>query len=408
VETLAVADARRLALARAGLVPRRWGGLPDRAAGAGARARTAAHAVVDRFGYLQLDTVSVAGARSHALVLLARLEGMDAALGESLLVPGAPLFEGWGHAACWMPLDLWPHFEFRRRGFRAHPSTREVTGRHRRIVEGILRRAREEGPFRASDLEGERPGGGWWAHSPAKRAAEALWRTGDLAVRERRGFLRVYDLAERVIPEEVRRRSVPEEEALRVLVLRAFEGHGWAEERTVRATWCLRARHPAYRAALRSLEEEGALVRCALEEGRDRRRTGWIRPADLEAAARLRRWRPEEERGVLLTPFDPLLWDRARVRTLFGFEQILEIYVPPARRRFGYFCLPVLAGERLVARVDLRADRAAGLLRVRSLHFERAGPRGRPPAADRAAAAGAVARLAVSLGLRPDRAPGTA
>jgi len=387
VETLTVADARRLALARAGLVPSPRKGRPGRAA---------AHAVIERFGYLQLDTISVAGARSHALVLLARLEGMDPALGESLLVPGAPLFEYWGHAASWIPLDLWPHFAFRRRGFVRSPRWRGVLRRHRAVAERLLRRCREEGPFRSTDLEGRAGPGGWWRLRPSRIVADALWGTGELVVRERRGFQRIWDLPERVLPAEVLRREIPEEEAMRSLVLRAFEGHGWAEERTVRNTWYFRGKDPSYRAALRSLEEDGSIVRCALETGEK----GWARPEDLALAARLRRRRPEEGRGVLLSPFDPLLWDRARVRRLFGFDVRLEIYVPPARRKYGYYCMPILAGERLVGRADLKAEREEGRLRVRALHLESR----RPPAADRKAADAAIRRLAAALGLDPVRA----
>src|SRR6185436_3482527 len=197
--SLDVAAVRRLALARAGLLSPTWTELPSKARGAAASARDAAHAVIDRFGYLQLDTISVAGARSHSLVLLSRLDGMDAALGERLLVPGAPLFEYWGHAACWMPLALYPLFEFRRRRFRRHPWWGELLVERRAAADEMMRRTRDEGPFRSVDLEGERSGD-WWGGKDAKRVAEALWSAGDLAIRERRGFQRVYDLTERVIP----------------------------------------------------------------------------------------------------------------------------------------------------------------------------------------------------------------
>jgi hypothetical protein len=397
MDRLSSTEVRRLALARAGLLPTRWGGLPVRAAGAGKRARDAAHAVIGRFGYLQLDTVSVAGARSHALVLLSRLEGFDPALGEALLVPGAPLFEYWGHAACWMPMDLYPVFGFRRRAFARHPWWGDVIGANRAMADDILRRARDEGPFRAADLEGERTGG-WWGHKESKRVAEALWSSGALAIRERRGFQRTYDLAERVIPEEVRRRVVDEVASYRTLILLALDGHGWAETGTIAATFHLRKTREPFRAALASLAEGGEVLPCDAEGADGAPRRGWVRPRDLELAARLRRLRPAEDRGVLLTPFDPLLWDRRRVRFLFGFEQVLEIYVPPPRRRFGYFCLPVLAGERIVARADLKAERDRGRLRVLSLRFERAGGRGRPPAADRAAASAALRRHAAALG----------
>ena len=397
METIDLAGARRLALARAGLLPRAWSGLPDAARGAGPTARAAAHEVIGRFGYLQVDSVSVAGARSHALVLLARLRGMDAALGESLLVPGAPLVEYVGHEACWMPLALWPLFGFRRAGFHDSPRWRKFLRTHRKTADGILRRARDDGPFRASDLEGKRGPGGWWDWKDSKLVADGLWRQGRLAVRERRGFQKVYDLPERVLPAELRDAAVPEHDAIRALLLLALDGHGWADASTLAATWRLRRTRPAFRDALRSLADEGAAVPCALALPGGARRPGWIRPRDLEQAERLRRVRPRQDEGVLLSPFDPILWDRGRVRTLFGFEQVLEIYIPPPKRVYGYFCLPVLAGERLVARVDLKAEREAGALRLRALHFERVGP----PAADRAAVVSAVERLAGALGLTP-------
>ncbi len=400
-ERIDVLGARRLALARAGLLPRRWTGLAATARGATPSARRAAHDVIDRFGYLQLDTISVAGARSHALILLSRLDGMDAALGETLLRPGAPLFEYWGHEACWMPCELYPHFEFRRRAYRERHGWGEVLAERPRDAAALLRRAREDGPFRSVDLEG-RGEGGWWRVKDAKRVAEALWRSGDLAIRERRGFQRVYDLAERVIPDALRTARVSTDDAFRALLLRALDGHGWAEFRTLAATWRISTRNTAFRAALDTLVAAGDVVACDLVDGRDVL-AGFARPRDLELAARLRRIRPPRDVGVLLTPFDPLLWDRERVRRLFGVDVVLEIYVPAAKRRYGYFCMPVLAGERLVARVDVKADRAAGVVRTPSLHFEDDGARS-PDSADRAAVQTALARHARAVGLRVDGA----
>ena len=401
--TLPLVAVRRLALARAGLLSPNWTGLPATARGRGATARDAAHAVIDRFGYLQLDTISVAGARSHTLVLLSRLDGMDAALGERLLVPGAPLFEYWGHAACWMPLAHWPLFAFRRARHREHSHTySELTpAEFRRSADALLDRARTHGPFRSADLDGTRGEGGWWNAKASKRIAESLWSTGELAIRERRGFQRHYDLAERVVPDDLRGREVPVHDAHRALILLAFDGHGWADAKTIAATWFLRRTSPAFAAALRSLADEGEIVACTLRVG-DAARPGWIRPRDLDLAARIGRWRPRSDRGVLLTPFDPVLWDRARVKLLFGFEQVLEIYVPAPKRRFGYFCMPVLAGERLVARVDVKADRTAGVVRAVACHYERGK---RPPAADREAVRTALERHARAVGLAVGTGP---
>lgn len=400
METLSVREARRLALVRAGLLKPGWTGLPGRARGRGKRARDAAQAVIRRFGYLQLDTVSVAGARSHAIVLLSRLAGLDPALGEELLRPGAPLFEYWGHEASWIPMELYPAFEFRRREFEHHPWWGDVVGRHPEVAENLRRRIRQEGPLRSADMEG-RGSRGWWDLKVAKRVASALWSSGELAIRERRSFQRTYDLAERVIPEEVRRRPLPEPEGLEVLLLKALEGHGWATMGTLASTWRLANRRPELSAALERLAEKGEVLPCALESSGGRSTPGWIRPEDRELAARLEGVRPRRDRGVLLSPFDPLLWDRARVRRLFGFEQVLEIFKPAPKRIYGYYCLPVLAGERLVARFDLKAERRGGTLHVLSCHFE-ATDGARPASArDREAARSALARYAESLELAP-------
>lgn len=405
LRTLDVAAARRLALARAGLAPLRWSGLPGRAGRGDAAQRAAADAVVGRFGYLQLDTISVAGARTHGLVLLSRLRGFDPALAERLLVPGAPLAEYWGHEASWIPIDLWPLMEFRREAYRRHPRWGPRVNGSGGAADLLLRRARDDGPFRSSDLEGARRPG-WWGGKDTKRAAEALWRAGELAIRERRGFQRIYDLTERVIPGDVRARSVPVHDAFRALILLALDGHGWADAGTIAATFRLRRTREPFVAALRSLAEDGSVLPCSLAAGDGRPpRPGWIRPRDLDLAARLARWRPRDDVGVLLSPFDPVLWDRARVRLLFGFDQVFEAYVPPAKRRYGYFCLPVLAGERLVARADLKADRDAGVLRVLSLHYETTDRRGRPPAADAEAARTAIERHADAVGLARTTVP---
>ena len=398
METLSIRAARRLALARAGLLTPETTGLPRRARGRGPTAFAAAEAVVRRFGYLQLDTVSVAGARSHTIVLLSRLEGLDAAVGERLLRPGAPLFEYWGHEASWIPLELYPAFEFRRREFRSHPWWGDLVGEHPQVATDLLRRIRDEGPLRSADMEG-RSSKGWWDLGVTKRVASALWSSGELAIRERVNFQRTYDLTERVIPEPLRRRPLSTADGLETLLLsgpgRPRMGHDGNPGRHVAA------QEPQERAggdaAAAAGEGRRAGLRAPARQG-DAPRPGWIRPADRELAERLERARPRADRGVLLSPFDPLLWDRGRVARLFGFEALLEIFKPAPQRVYGYYCLPVLAGENLVARVDLKADRKRGRLRIVSAHYEKAG---RAVAKrDREATRVALERYALALGLR--------
>ncbi len=348
-------------------------------------------AVIRRFGYLQLDTVAVAGARSHALVLLSRLEGLDPALGEALLRPGEPLFEYWGHEASWLPIELYPTFEFRRQDFCHHPWWGDVIGENPKVTDRVLGRIRDEGPLRSLDLEGQ--SGTGWDIKLTKKVASALWSRGDLAIRERRNFQRVFDLTERVIPDEYRQQPHDLPTALRTLLLQALAGHGWAQTGTLTTTWRLRNLKAEIAEALRQLEDSGDSVPCQLVDDDGTRLNGWIRSEDLELAAKLPRLRPRRDKATLLSPFDPVLWDRARTQKLFDFHQVLEIFRPKAQRLYGYFCMPVLVGDRLVARVDLKADQRKKQLSVAALHFES----DEPSARVREVVTNAIADYAASL-----------
>jgi uncharacterized protein YcaQ len=394
VETLTIRQARRLALARAGLLKPEWTDMPRRARGRGTAARRACHEVIRRFGYLQLDSIGVAGARTQGLVLMSRLDDLDPSLVGELLQPGEPVFEYLGHEACWQPLELYPHFEFRRREFRNVPRWGEFVAAHRDLAREILERIENEGPLRSLDFESARVGSDWQVKT-ATFVASGLWATGELAIRERRAFQRVYDLTERVIPASARSQTVAFEDALPVLVLKALEGHGWAGAGTIADTWRLKGRGPAIATTLRQLAEAGEVAECELAHDDGGRRAGWVRTGDLELADRLDRLRPRRDRGVLLSPFDPVLWDRQRVAALFGFDQVLEIYKPVSQRVYGYYCLPVLAGDRLVARVDLKCDRKAGRIHLLSCRHEAE----RPSPAHREAARTAVERHGRLLGM---------
>jgi uncharacterized protein YcaQ len=389
--TLTVRAARRLALLRAGLLPAAeappaaavtahppWGeaqAIPRRER----RLRDRALAAVRRFGYLQIDSVSVAGARSHAIVLASRSAELPTSVGEELLRAGEPLFEFWGHEASWLPLELYPIFGFRRREFAVHPWWGDHLGRHRPLVDHILARLRAEGPLHTSAFEtaARRPGGGFWDLSVEKKVLAALWSAGHVVVRERRGFQRIYDLPERALPPAILAApELPELDAVEELLLLALAGCGWATRGTLAGTWRLRNRRAVIDQALRNLVERGAVVPCTLvverpAPGERAQWPGYVRPDDLAVAAHLAEGPPPStRRPVLLSPFDPLLWDRNRVALLFGFDATLEIFKPARTRRWGYYCLPVLAGERLVSRLDLKADRARGKLTVVARHDE--------------------------------------
>lgn len=375
-ESITLRQARRLALAAGGLLKPQSLGLPTRAGGDGARAKRASHALLDHFGYLQLDSVAVSGARTHSIVLGSRLAGLHAGVGERLLEPTGKVFEYWGHEASWLPMSLYPAFEFRRQEFKVHPWYGDVIGTNRGLADELLARLRADGPLRSLDLEGETRTSGWGSWKLAQRVLEALWSAGEVAIRHRRNFQRVFDLTEHVIPEPVRAAPMPLEAALETLLLKALGGHGWATTGTLAATWRLRNKGPQIKAALGRLEARGAIVACALDTG-SKRVAGWTTPCMLGLLSQLDRARPRPDTGVLLSPFDPLLWDRNRVQVLFGFEQRLEIYKPAEARRYGYYCLPLLAGDQLAGRADLKADRKAGMVRALSLHFEDGRPASR-------------------------------
>ena len=391
--TIDVRAARRLVLARAGLLRPQWTGLPAHCAARGRWASRCCHAVIGRFGYLQLDTVAIAGARTQGLVLAARLPGLDARHVETLLQPGEPLFEYWGHEASWLPMALYPYFGFRRRAFRVHPWWGDLLVEQRRLAARLLDRIRVVGPLRSLDLEGE-SAAGWWNIKLAKRVAEALWSAGDLAIAARVNFQRVYDLPERVIPGDVLAEEVTDGQAYAALLLKALEGHGWATTSTMAATWRLRHCRAEIEAALAQLKEAGAIIPCRLT-GACKDVSGWIRPADLELAQRLAGMRLRRDKAVFLSPFDPVLWDRARAALLFGFEHLLEIYKPAARRRYGYYVLPALAGDEFIGRVDLKAFRDDGYIEIRAEHFER----DTPTARERAAMASAYQRHGSAVGI---------
>ena len=271
---LDIRRARRLALARAGLLNPDWTGLPVAAAGRGRRARQAALRLLEHFGYLQLDTVSVSGARSHSLVLMSRFDGMKASVGENLLQPDSyegghsPIFEYWGHEASWMPLELYPAFEFRRKALRSHRWIASALDEHPKLADEILHRTRETGAFRSTDLEGS-GSGPWWGFKLSKRVATSLWSCGELAIRERRSFQRTFDLPERVVPHQQLKARWTLEDSLVRLLGKALDGHGWATTGTLASTWRLRNLRTEIQAALRRMEDAGEVVPCRLERKGD-------------------------------------------------------------------------------------------------------------------------------------------
>ncbi len=322
---------------------------------------------VRRLGVIQIDSVNVL-ARAHYLPLLSRLGAYDRSLLDAMSqrAPRA-LFEYWGHEASLLPVQAQPWFRWRmaRAQQGAWSGLREVATRRPDLLDGVRSVVAEHGPLPAAHVErrlgqGRRPATGWgWRWSEVKRAVEFLFWAGELsAARRGSGFERWYDLPERVLPAAVLATPTPSEpDAVRHLVATASRALGVASLACLRDYFRLPA--DLTRSAVAELVEEGELVQGEVR--------GWNRAVYLHAKARVPR---SMDAHALLAPFDPLVWERSRTESLFDFRYRLEIYTPAAARVHGYYVLPFLLGDRLVARVDLKADRQARLLLVQAAWAE--------------------------------------
>ena len=328
------------------------------------RSRTGVATMLRRVGAVQLDTISVL-ARSHELVAYARLGPVSRPQIEQAYWHAAKpdAFEYWAHAACVLPIEQWPYYAFRRRrflakGLRWHQVTPET-------CEKVLARLRAEGPLTATQLGGAKAGGPWWDWSDVKVAVEWLLDTGEVICSQRTGWRRVYDLPERVLSDSLLGTEPADPECLAYLAGVAARALGVvtvADLVEYHRLSFLGARSPQdTRRALTDAALAAGLVPVTLAGARTTgarttgtRTTGasaqaWADPGALAEASAGRRGR---NRVTLISPFDSLIWDRKRTRLMFGFEHGLEAYVPKHKRIHGYYTMPLLAGGRLVGRVD--------------------------------------------------------
>ncbi|RKN39838.1 winged helix-turn-helix domain-containing protein [Streptomyces hoynatensis] len=375
---LSADEARRLALRAQGLL-----GAPDRKAGV--------RGVLRRLGAVQLDTISVL-ARSHELLPYARLGAVGRPAVEAAYWSGEAAFEYWSHAACVLPLEEWPLFAFRRRHYRARAAREQEPPAAAR--EKVLARLRAEGPLTATELGGAKNGGPWWDWSDTKRAAERALASGEVVVTRRRGWKRVYDLAERAIPAGLCHDDLDDADCLRRLVAQAGAALGVATQAD------LADYHRLTGAQVASVIADTGLVPVEVAgwstAGRDAgRHRAWADPAALASPPRGR------HRTTLLSPFDSLVWDRPRTERIFGFVHRLEAYVPGPKRIYGYFTMPLLAGGRLLGRVD--PAREGRTLVARHAAFEGGEARARKAVEPMAEALAEAARWVGCSAIRVER-----
>ncbi|MBB4979124.1 winged helix-turn-helix domain-containing protein [Streptomyces nymphaeiformis] len=318
---LSADEARRIALRAQGFL-----GAPDRRAGV--------RGVLRSLGQVQLDTISVL-ARSHELIPYARLGAVGRPTVEKAYWSEAHAFEYWSHAACVLPVEEWPHFAFRRRAYRDRPHWgHELSaGAYDKVIDQL----RDQGPLTATELGGAKNKGEWWDWSDSKIAVERALMYGEVVVTERRGWKRVYDLAERAIPQDLLHDDLDDTECVRRLVRQAGEALGVGTRADIADYHRIKAEQ------FDAVVEASGLVPVTV--------AGWGKPAWADPAALATEPRGRH-RTTLLSPFDSLIWERPRTERIFGFTHRLEAYVPKQKRIHGYFAMPVLAGGRLVGRVD--------------------------------------------------------
>ena len=357
VQTLSAALARRVALAAQGFGRPR----PD------AVGTRQLNALIDRLHLLQIDSVNVFE-RSHYLPVFARLGAFDKTLLDRLTFAAkAPHTEYWAHEAAFMRREDWPLFRWRMREFRERYGTADDSWfqTNRSTVEWLRAELAANGPLAASEIEHDANvrKGPWWGWSDVKQALEYMFYFGEVAIAGRTRFQRRYALAEQVLPPDVLNRDIDKPDAVRELIRRGARAHGVGTLRDLADYY--RVKHAAVaRAAIRDLEDAGELIPVHVQ--------GWGTPERPVAA-----WLHKEARlprritaDALLSPFDPVVWERARAERMFDFRYRIEIYTPAPKRVYGYYVLPVLQDDRIVGRVDLKNDRQAGILRVQAAWAE--------------------------------------
>jgi hypothetical protein len=322
--------------------------------------------IIRRMGVLQIDSISVI-ARSPYLVLWSRLGSYEPMWLDELLAEGA-LFEYWSHAACFIPIE--DYGLYRRFMIEGGEKTRSWMRAHHEEIEHVMEHMSKKGPVRAAEFaRTDGKAGGWWEWKPEKRALEHLFAAGELMISRRENFHRVYDLRERVLanalPGWEDALAPNEQEVRRALALKTVRALGVTVDRWVPDYF--RTPKKGVARLLEELADEGELIRAGIE-GLDE--PAYVHPDNAGTAEEILSGRLRSTVATLLSPFDPVVWDRARALELFDFEYKIEVYTPAARRRYGYYSLPILHDGALVGRLDAKAHRKQGTFEVKAIHLE--------------------------------------
>jgi uncharacterized protein YcaQ len=359
IEKISIQTARNLMIAAQGLRS-----LPDQPPD-----RQMVLETIRRMYLLQIDTINVI-ARSPYLVLWSRLGNYQMNWLEELLAEGA-IFEYWAHAMCFIPVEDFPLY--RRRMLNGaeekiwpYKWALQWAEEHAHVLEKVRAHMRENGAVRSAEFENKnRAAGGWWNWKEEKDALETMLLTGEVMIARRHNFQRVYDLRERVLPDWDDAKTVSSEEYLRTLVLRSVKALGVAQAAWVADYFRLPKKDIPKR--LEALAAEGQLLRTEIEGLNGR---AYVHPDQLKLLDDISTEKLAPSLTTFLSPFDPLVWDRFRARDLFQFDYTIEVYTPAAKRRYGYFTLPILHKGQIIGRLDPKAHRAQKVFEIKSIHLE--------------------------------------
>lgn len=319
---------------------------------------------IRRMGVLQIDTIHIV-ARSPYLVLFSRLGDYQPSWLDELEAEGA-LFEYWAHAACFIPVEDYPLFR-RLMLSGSHPNyiSPEWLAEQQATIEQVYQRIQNEGPLRSVDFKQTKRPGLWWNWKDEKRILEHLFNQGDLMIARREKFQRVYDLRQRVLPEWRDNQAPQMEEVQRALVKRSVFCVGLARPEWVADYY--RLPKTGLATLLKTLVASGQLILTEVEGFND---PLYVHPDNVWLYEQALADSLKPTLTTLLSPFDPLVWDRARARQLFNFDYAIESYLPAVKRRYGYYCLPILQQGQLLGRLDAKAYRSDRIFEVRALYLE--------------------------------------
>lgn len=316
--------------------------------------------VIEQIGYVQIDTISIVE-RAHKHVLWARFPSFKNEMLDELIENDKKVFEFWDHAAAYMPIGSYRYTLPRKQMY--GKKYKSWAGKNKKLLKYIIDRITSEGPLQSRDFENPSKRGLWWDWKPAKEGLEFLFHSGRLAARARKSFQKVYDLPERVIPKGINTSFPSDEEHAEHIILKSIRANGFASEKEM--VYLRYHNRKAVKNSIDRLSQDKVIISLQVEGNENERyfTTGKI-------LQQLNNKKVNEEIHIL-SPFDNLVIQRKRLSTLFGFDYVIECYVPAPKRKFGYFCMPVLVGDKFAARIDAKADRAEDTLKIINIFTEK-------------------------------------